>query len=411
MDTLHPHCAGLDVHKDTVVACVRHAGPGGKAAEVVRTFGTVTSALLALGDWLVEQGVTHAAMESTGVYWKPVWNLLEGRLPLMLVNAHHIKQVPGRKTDVKDCQWIAQLLQHGLLRPSFVPDRPQRELRDLTRQRAQLVADRARVANRLQKVLEDANVKLGSVASDVLGASGRDMLKALVEGKSDAAAMADLARFRMRAKIPQLREALAGKVTDHHRFMLGQLLAQVEGLDGQVAAFDARVEAVMTPLEREAAARLDGMPGVQARSAQVIVAEVGTDMGRFPSAGHLASWAGLCPGNNESAGKRRTGHVNPGNPWLRATLCQCALAAGRKKGSYYSAQYRRVAARRGRKRAVLAVAHSMLGAAYHIIGGAEHKDLGADHFDKLAPDRLKRNLVARLEHLGFKVTVEAKPAA
>ncbi len=267
------------------------------------------------------------------------------------------------------------------------------------------------MANRLQKVLEDANVKLGSVASDVLGASGRDMLKALVEGKADAAAMAELARFRMRAKIPQLREALAGKVADHHRFMLGQLLAQVEGLDAQVAAFDARVEAVMTPLEREAVARLDGMPGVQARSAQVIVAEAGTDMGRFPSAGHLASWAGLCPGNNESAGKRRTGHVNPGNPWLRATPCQCALAAGRKKGSYYSSQYRRVAARRGRRRAVLAVAHSRLVAAYHIIHGAEHKDLGADHFDKLAPDRLKRNLVARLEHLGFKVTVEAKPAA
>ncbi len=305
MDALHPHCAGLDVHKDTVVACVRHAGPGGKATEAVRTFGTVTSGLLSL----------------------------------LLANAHHIKQVPGRKTDVKDCQWIAQLLQHGLLRPSFVPERPQRELRDLTRQRAQLVADRARVSNRIQKVLEDANVKLGSVASDVLGASGRDMLKALVEGQSDAAAMAELARFRMRAKIPQLREALSGRVTDHHRFMLGQLLAQVEGLDAQVAAFDAGVGAVMTPLEREAVARLDGMPGVEVRSAQVIVAEVGTDMGRFPSAGHLASWAGLCPGNNESAGKRRTGRVNPGNPYLRATLCQCALAAGRKKGSYYSSQY------------------------------------------------------------------------
>jgi len=254
----------LDVHKDTVVACVRHAGPGGQATEHVRTFGTMTAGLLALGDWLAEQGVTHVAMESTGVYWKPVWNLLEGRLALLLANAQHIKQVPGRKTDVKDCQWIAHLLEHRPLRPSFVPERPQRELRDLTRQRGQLVADRARVANRIQpfgsaqgEVLEDANVKLGSVASDVLGASGRDMLKALAEGKMDAAAMAELARFRMRVKIPELREALAGQVTEHHRFMLRQLLSQVEGLDAQVAAFPfdsaqgARVEAVMTPLERD----------------------------------------------------------------------------------------------------------------------------------------------------------------
>jgi transposase len=249
MDTLHPHCAGLDVHKDTVVACVRHAAPGGKAVEHVRSFGTMTSDLLALGDWLSGQGVTQAAMESTGVYWKPVWNLLEGRLGLMLVNAHHIKQVPGRKTDVKDCQWIAQLLQHGLLRASFVPERPQRELRDLTRQRAQLVADNARVANRIQKVLEDANVKLGSVASDVLGASGRDMLKALAAGGTDAAAIAELARYRMRVKIPQLREALAGKVTAHHRFMLKMLLEQVEHLDGQIAAFDKQVQEVMSPSE------------------------------------------------------------------------------------------------------------------------------------------------------------------
>jgi transposase len=410
MDTLYPHCAGLDVHKDSVVACVRHAGPGGRPREEVRTFGTTTSELLALGDWLAAEGVTHAAMESTGVYWKPVWNLLEGRLALMLVNAHHVKQVPGRKTDVKDCQWIAQLLQHGLLKPSFVPGRPQRELRDLTRQRAQLVADKARVSNRIQKVLEDANVKLGSVASDVLGASGRDMLRALIEGNADPAAMAELARFRMRKKIPQLREALAGKVTDHHRFMLRQLLEQVEHLDRQIASFDRRVEEVMSPLENEAARKLDEMPGVEARSAQVIVAEVGTDMSRFPSPAHLASWAGLCPGNNESAGKRRTGKTNRGNPWLRATLCQCALAAGRKKGSYYSAQYRRIAARRGRKRAAIAVAHSQLVTAYHLLGGADaYHDLGAEHFDRLRPERLKHSLVSRLQNMGYKVTLE--PAA
>jgi transposase len=411
MDTLHPHCAGLDFHKDSVVACARHAAPGGKAVERVRSFGTMTSDLLALGDWLIAEGVTHAAMESTGVYWKPVWNLLEGRLALMLVNAHHIKQVPGRKTDVKDCQWIAQLLQHGLLRPSFVPDRPQRELRDLTRQRAQLVADRARVSNRIQKDLEDANVKLGSVASDVLGASGRDMLKAIVAGSTDAAAMAELARYRMRVKIPQLREALAGKVTAHHRFMLKMLLEQVEHLDMQIAAFDNQIEEVMSPLEKEAVRRLDAMPGIESRSAQVIVAEVGTDMRRFPNEHHLASWAGLSPGNHESAGKRRTGRTNPANPWLRTTLCQCALAAGRKKGSYYSSQYRRIAARRGRKRAAIAVAHSQIVAIYHLLDGAEYHDLGADHFDKLAPERLKRNLVARLEHLGYKVSLEEKPAA
>jgi transposase len=397
MDTLHPHCAGLDVHKDSVVACVRHAAPGGKAAEHVRSFGTMTSDLLALGDWLIAQGVTHAAMESTGVYWKPVWNLLEGRLSLMLVNAHHIKQVPGRKTDVKDCQWIAQLLQHGLLRPSFVPERPQRELRDLTRQRAALVADKARVANRIQKALEDAN--------------GRDMLRALIDGNADPAAMAELARYRMRTKIPQLREALAGKVTAHHRFMLKMLLEQVEHLEGQIAAFDQQVDEVMSPLEKEAVRRLDAMPGIESRSAQVIVAEVGIDMRRFPNEHHLASWAGLSPGNHESAGKRRTGRTNPANPWLRTTLCQCALAAGRKKGSYYSAQYRRIAARRGRKRAVIAVAHSQIVAIYHLLDGAEYRDLGADYFDKLAPDRLKRNLVARLEHLGYNVTLEEKPAA
>jgi transposase len=411
METLYPRCAGLDVHKESVVVCIRHAEAGGKAIEQVRSFGTMSRDLLALGDWLVAEGVTQAAMESTGVYWKPVWNLLEDRLSLMLVNAQHIKQVPGRKTDVKDCQWIAQLLQHGLLRPSFVPARPQRELRDLTRQRTQLVADKARVSNRIQKVLEDANVKLGSVASDVLGASGRDMLKELIAGNADAAAMADLARYRMRAKIPQLREALSGKVTAHHRFMLKMLLKQVEHLDEQIATFDQQVQEVMSPLEKQAAERLDAMPGIDARSAEVIVAEVGTDMSRFPNEHHLASWAGLSPGNHQSAGKRRSGRTSPANRWLRTTLCQCALAAGRKKGSYYSAQYRRIAARRGRKRAAIAVAHSQIVAIYHLLEGAEHKDLGADYFDKLGSERLKRNLVARLERLGFKVNLEEKPAA
>jgi transposase len=409
MDTVYPHCAGLDVHKDSVVACVRHAGR--MPREQVRSFGTTTAEILLLADWLAAEGVTHVAMESTGVYWKPIWNLLEGRFSLLLANAQHIKNVPGRKTDVKDCQWIAQLLQHGLLRASFVPPRPQRELRDLTRQRAQLVGDKARVANRIQKVLEDANIKLGSVASDVLGASGRDMLRAMIGGSSDPAAMAELARYRMRKKIPQLTAALAGKVTDHHRFMLKMLLEQVESLEQQIAAFDQRIEAVMSPLEKQAAKRLDELPGVDVRSAQVIIAEVGTDMGRFPSDAHLASWAGLCPGNHESAGKRRSGKINNGNPWLRKTLCQCALAAGRKKGSYFSAQYRRLAARRGRKRAAIAVAHSQLVVIYHLLQGDSYHDLGPEHFDKLAPERLKRNLVSRLQSLGYEVTLEKKPAA
>ena len=411
MEVMHHCCAGLDVHKDTVVACFRRALPDGLVENQVKTFAATTAGLLELGDWLVEQKATIAAMESTGVYWKPVWNLLEGRLDLMLVNARDVKQVPGRKTDVKDCQWIAQLLQHGLLRPSFVPDRPQRELRDLTRQRTQLVADKARVSNRIQKVLEDANVKLGSVASDVLGASGRDMLKALIAGDADAAAMAELARYRMRTKIPQLREALSGKVTAHHRFMLKMLLEQVEHLDEQIAAFDQQVQEVMSPLEKQAIQRLDAMPGIDVRSAQVIVAEVGTDMRRFPNEHHLASWAGLSPGNHQSAGKRRSGRTSPANRWLRTTLCQCALAAGRKKGSYYSAQYRRIAARRGRKRAAIAVAHSQIVAIYHLLDGAEHRDLGADYFDKLGSERLKRNLVSRLERLGYKVNLEEKPAA
>jgi transposase len=409
MDTMYPHCAGLDIHKDSVVVCVRHAG--GKPQEQVRTFGTTTAQLLELGDWLGAEGVTHAAMESTGVYWKPVWNLLEGRFQLLLANAQHMRNVPGRKTDVKDCQWIAQLMQHGLLKASFVPPAPQRELRELTRQRTQLIGDKVRVANRIQKVLEDANIKLGSVASNVLGVSGRDMLNALIEGQTDPAAMADLARQRLRKKIPQLKAALEGRVSDHHRFMLKQLLEQVTALEKQVAAFDRRIEKVMSPLEKQAIKRLDEMPGIDVRSAQVIISEVGTDMSRFPSDAHLASWAGLCPGNHKSAGKRQSGRINLGNRWLRVTLCQCALAAGRKRGSYFCEQYRRLAARRGRKRAAIAVAHAQLVVIYHLLQGQTYQDLGPNHFDKLQPERLKRNLISRLERLGYTVNVEQKPAA
>jgi transposase len=407
MDAIYPDCAGLDVHKDSVYACVRHLSPDGKVRQEVRAFGTSTRALLELSDWLAVERVTHAAMESTGVYWKPIWNVLEDRFDVILVNARHIKQVPGRKTDVKDCQWIAQLLGHGLLSRSFVPDRPLRELRDLTRQRAQLIQEKSRVANRVQKTLEDANIKLGSVASDVLGVSGRQMIQALIDGKQTPEQMADLARRRLREKIPQLREALSGKVTDHHRFMLGQLMEQMRHVESQVESFDSRIEQVMRPLEQTAVGMLDQIPGLDVRAAQNIVAEIGVDMSRFPSAGHLSAWAGLCPGNNRSAGKRKSGKMTEGNRWLKRTLTQCAWAASRTKGSYFQAQYRRLAGKRGKKRAAAAVAHSQLVVAYHMLkNGTAYEDLGSNHFDNLAESQRTGHLVKRLEKLGFRVTLE-----
>ena len=412
-------CCGIDVHKDTVVVCVRMTGPDGRAVNDVRTFGTTTRALLELADWLAERCVTSVAMESTGVYWKPVWNLLEGRanrdgeaINLMLVNARHMRNVPGRKTDVKDCQWIAQLLAAGLLSPSFVPERPQRELRDLTRQRAQLIGDKTRFANRLQKVLEDANVKLASVASDVLGVSGRDILRAMIEGKQAPAEMAELARGTLRRKIPALAEALKGGANDHHRFMLKALLEQVEHVERQIAAFDQRIEAVMPPLALEAVGRMDAIPGIDKRAAQNILAEIGTDMSRFPTAQHLASWAGLCPGNNESAGKRRSGRTTEGDKWLKRTLSQTAWAAARTRGSYFQAQHRRLTKRRGPKRATMAVAHSQLCTIYAMLKhGTTYVDLGGDHFEHRDTDRLKGQLVNRLRKLGFQVTIEPAAAA
>ena len=410
--TIHPCCCGLDVHKETVVACVRRTNANGGVEQQLATFPTTTAGLLGLGDWLVERGATIAAMESTGVYWKPVWNLLEGRLELMLVNSRDVKQVPGRKTDVKDSEWIAQLLASGLLRASFVPPPPQRQLRDLTRTRASLMQDRSRTANRLQKVLEDANIKLASVVSDVLGVSGRDMIRALIGGELSPARMADLARKRLRLKIPKLTEALSGKVTEHHRFMLKLLLDQVEQYDAQVAKLDERIERVVDPLQTTALEILDEVPGVDRRAAQNVVAEIGCDMSRFATSGHLASWAGLCPGNNQSAGKRRSGRLQQGNRWLKATLNQCAWAASRKKDSYFAAQHRRVASRRGVKRATMAVAHSQLCVFWQLLThGQAYQDLGADYFEKLNEDRTKRRLVHRLEKLGYTVTLEKMDAA
>jgi transposase len=366
MDLIDPRCAGLDVHKKTVVACVRHVGPDGQAGREVRTYGTMTADLIALADWLDAEGVSHVAMESTGVYWKPVFHLLEGRFEVLLVNARHIKQVPGRKTDVKDAEWIAQLLQCGLLGASFIPPPPIRELRDLTRQRAQLVRERAAAANRIQKVLEDANIKLASVATDVPGVSGRAMLAALIGGRDDPAALAALARGRLREKAPELTRAPQGLVSDHHRFLLRTLLRQIEQLEGLTAEYTARIEAVMVPLA-EAAARLESIPGLGSRAAEVIVAEIGTDMTAFPSAGHLASWAGLCPGNNESAGKRRTGKTTKGSQWLRTVLVQVAWSASHTKETIFSATYRRWAKRMGKKKALVALGHKILVVIYKLL--------------------------------------------
>ena len=405
MDTMYRCCAGLDVHKETVAACVRRVDSAGRVGKQVRTFGTTTAELLKLLDWLTAEGVEAAAMESTGVFWKPIWNILEGSVKLILVNARHIKNVLGRKTDVKDCDWIAQLLQYGLLRASFVPERPQRELRDLTRHRSQLVAEQTRAANRIHKTLEDANIKLGSVATDILGVSGQDMIQALIGGQDDPSELAELARGRLREKLPALREALRGHLTGHHRFMLGQLMDHLEYLDGQIARFEERIEELMRPFQ-PAIQRLMTIPGVGLLTAQNVLAEIGTDMSRFPTDQHLASWAAMCPGNRESAGKRQSGRTNHGNRWLRTALAQAAWAASHSKKTYLSAQYRRLAGRRGKKRAIIALGHTMLVMMYHLLhDGVDYKELGHDYLDKLQPQRLTTYLVKRLESLGHKVTL------
>lgn len=412
MEVVNERCCGLDVHQRTVVACLLTPGSGGPATKEVRTFATTTAEVLALSDWLVGAGCTHVAMEATGVYWQPIWNLLEDTFHLLLVNAQHIKAVPGRKTDVRDAEWIADLLRHGLLRGSFVPDRAQRELRELTRYRTSLIRERAAEANRLQKTLEGANIKLASVATDVLGVSGRQMLEALIAGTSDAAVLADLAVGKLRSKLPELARALEGKVRPHQRFLLAQQLTHLDYLAGAVSAVSAEIAERLRPFEA-AIARLDGVPGIGRTTAEVLLAELGTDLSRFRSAAQLASWAGLCPGNHESAGKRRSGRTRKGDPWLRAALVQAAHAAARTKRSYFRAQYRRLAARRGAKRAIVAVAHSLLVVVYHLLTEqTTFQDLGPDYFERRDRDALQRQLVRRLEHLGFDVAVTPKqPAA
>ena len=399
LEVIYQCCCGLDVHKRTIAAGVRRLLEDGGMHQETRTFGTMTRDILALADWLAAESVSHAALESTGSYWKPVYNLLEGRFRMVLVNARHVKHVPGRKTNVKDCQWLGQLLQAGLLRGSVIPERPQRELRDLTRHRSQLVGERSRAANRIHKILEDANLKLAAVASDILGASGRDMLRALIRGETDAGEMADLARRQLRSKIPELRPALEGKVTAHHRFMLGELLNHLEYLEN-------RIEAFSRPFA-PAIAKAATMPGFDPRSAQNVVAEIGADMGVFPSAPHLASWAGVCPGNNESAGKRKSGKTTKGNRWLRSALSQSAWSAAREKDSYFQAQYRRLAGRRGKKRAIVAVAHSLLTIIYPMLKDAsDYRELGCDYLDQCNARSLLPHLLKRIKDMGYQVTLQ-----
>jgi transposase len=411
MDIVYDSVAGLDVHKKTIKVAVRRCQQR-KACEEVRTFGTMTRDLLELSDWLAGLGVTHVAMEATGVLWKPIWNILEGRFTLLLVNPRELKRVPGRKSDVRDCQWIAQLLQCGLLRSSFVPPRPQRELRDLTRHRAQLLAEHTRIANRVHKTLEDANIKLGAVASDILGKSGRAMLRALLNGERDAAKLAELAEGRLRGKMPLLTQALHGHFSEHHRFLIQNLLGHLHYLEQQIDRFSDRIEECLRPfLSEEDMQRLDAVPGVNRRSIENIVAEIGTDMDQFPDHDHLSSWSGICPGNEESAGKRKRSRTTKGNRWLRRALAEAAWAASHCKSNYLAAQYRRLAGRRGKKRAVLAVAHSLLVIFYELLKRpVEYKDLGADYFDHLNPERLRRYLVKRLEGLGYQVMVTPQEA-
>lgn len=409
MEIIAGCCAGLDVHKDSVEACVRRVEQEGKLYQQIRHWGTTTRELMAMAQWLQSEGVTQVAMESTGVYWKPIFNILEADFEVVLVNAQRLKHVPGRKTDVQDCQWIAQLLQHGLLRGSFIPARWQRELRDLTRQRAQVIGEHSRISNRIQKVLEDANIKLGSVASDVVGVSGRHMLQAIIGGENDPAQLADLARRRLREKIPQLQEALYGKITEHHRWMLGLLWDQLTATEEFLARLDERIVQLTRP-QQPALEKLDAIPGIDRRVAEVVLAEIGPDMSPFPSDAHLASWAGVCPGNNESAGKRRSGKTTKGSRWLRQALIQAAWAASHKKDSYFQAHAQNLMRRRGRKRGLVAVAHSLLLVIYHILHDAtEYRDLGRDFLDRVRGEHLIRYHLKQLKQLG--VTLTITPAA
>lgn len=408
MRVTYSHCAGIDVHKKMLVVCrIIPDGQGGWTQET-RQFGTTTQELLNLADWLQAGEVTQVALESTGVYWRPVFNILESSFEVIVVNAQHIKQVPGRKSDVKDAQWIADLLQHGLLKASFVPDQPQRDLRELLRYRTRLIQERTQEINRVHKVLEDANIKLGDVVSDMMGVSARAMLAAIIDGEEKPQVLAQLARRKMRSKIPALQLALQGNVREPHRVLLGLHLQHIDALDAMLQHLQQAVDQLLPPFDQDdVLARLDTIPGVGPTTAQIIVAEIGTDMSRFADANHLASWAGLAPGKNQSAGRNYSARIAPGNRHLRNVLIEAAHSVGRTKDNYLAAQYRRLAARRGKKRAAVAVAHSILKIAFHVIkNGTTYVDLGPTYFDQRDQQATQRRAIRRLEALGFKVTLD-----
>jgi len=409
MDVLYPRCAGLDVHKDTVVACVRVAD-GAEVRREVRTFATTTPGLLEMSAWLSEHGCTHIAMEATGVYWKPVWHVLsDGEFTLILANAAHVKNVPGRKTDVNDAEWLAELVAHGLIRSSFIPPEPIQDLRALLRTRKQVVREQSRHIQRIQKTLEDANLKLASVLSDILGVSGRAILEALIGGETDPDQLLTLVQRGVKAPAERLRAALTGRLNPRHRFLLRLHLGQIDALQAAINGIDQEVEHDLAPF-RDAVRLLRSIPGISDLTAEVIISEIGTDMSRFPTAGHLVSWAGLCPGQNESAGKRRSSRMRKGAPWLKTTLVQGAWAATHKKDSYLGAQYQRLKQRRGPKKAICAVAASMLTAAYHMLkDGTLYQDLGADHFRKASPEAHAQRLARQIAKLGFSCQITPMP--
>lgn len=408
LSVLYPCCAGLDVHKKTVVACVLLTAANGKVSKQVRTFPTTTPQLQSLRGWLGELGVTHVAMESTGVYWRPIFNVLESCMQVILVNAQHMKAVPGHKTDIRDSEWLADLLRHGLLKASFIPPKPIRDLRDLVRARKAIVRQRAQAINRIQKVLETANIKLSSVATDVLGKSGRDMLEGLLAGITEVETLAQMARGRLRAKLPALREALEGYVEPTHRTLLRHLLDHIAFLEGERERLQAAIDPLLAPYEQQVA-RLSQIPGIERDTATAIVAEIGTDMSRFPSAKHLASWAGVAPGNNQSGGKRLNAPTNKGNRHLRATLAEVVWVISHTKDNYLAAQYHRLARRRGEKRAIVAVSHSLLVIIYHLLRtNQDYHDLGPHFFETLDTSRQRDTAVRRLEALGYTVTLEQR---